>query len=68
PAPLTVDGRYIWFGGTTDVPQRTTELIAQAAQRQGLQQLAAATATAPPRELTGQRKDAARLLPGFPPA
>lgn len=61
------DGRWIWFAGTGSTPpEQVTAQIAEAAGRAGLLQLAAATAAAPPRALTGNRADRARLLPGYP--
>ncbi|GAA1490873.1 hypothetical protein [Brachybacterium sacelli] len=63
----SIDGRHFWFAGTGSTPpEQVTAQIAQAAGTIGLQQFARATAAAPPRELTGKRADAARLLPGFP--
>ncbi|MFD1719491.1 hypothetical protein [Georgenia deserti] len=55
-----------WFVGTgrTD-PGEVTAQIARAAHRAGFDALAAATAAAEPRALTGTREDAARLMPGF---
>lgn len=62
------DGGWVWFAGTgTTPPHHVTRLVAEAAGRTGLTRLAAATAAAPARELTGNRDDTPRLLPGFPP-
>jgi predicted membrane metal-binding protein len=63
----SIDHRWIWFAGTGSAPpEQVTAQIAQAAGACGLDRFARATATAPPRELTGRRADAPRLLPGFP--
>lgn len=60
------DGRWIWFLGTGSTPpEQITAQIAAAAGRAGYTQLADATASAPPRVLTGRREDRARLLPGY---
>ncbi|APX33003.1 hypothetical protein BH708_10125 [Brachybacterium sp. P6-10-X1] len=63
----SVDGRWIWFLGTgSTAPETVTAQIAQASGRAGFSELARATATAPPRALSGRRADVARLLPGYP--
>lgn len=60
------DGRWIWFMGTgSTLPEQVTALIAEAAGRSGRPDLADAALAAPPRELTGRRGDAPRLLPGY---
>jgi len=65
----SIDNRWIWFAGTSSTPPgEVTATIAEAAHRAGLESLAAATAAAPVRELTGGKGDPARLLPGYPPA
>lgn len=66
PPPLSVDGRWVWFAGTSSTsPEKVTAQIAQAAGRIGLAQLQQATAQAPVRELSGNPSDAARHLPGL---
>lgn len=63
----SIDGRWIWFAGTSSTPPaQVTALIAQAAHRAGLAQLAAATAAAQPRALTGKKAERHLLLPGYP--
>lgn len=65
PPPRSVDGRWVWFAGTgATPPAQLTAAIARAAGASGAEQLAHATATAPVRELTGRREDAAAHLPG----
>ena len=65
PPPRSVDGRWVWFAGTgATPPAQLTAAIARAAGASGTEQLAHATATAPVRELTGRREDAAAHLPG----
>lgn len=61
------DQRWIWFAGTASTPPgEVTALIARAAHHAGHPQLAAATAAAAPRELTGRRGERHLLLPGYP--
>lgn len=60
------DGRWIWFMGTGSTPpEQVTAAIAEAAGRSGHRDLANAAIAAPPRELTGRKGDAPRLLPGY---
>ena len=62
----SIDDRCIWFVGTGKTPpEQVTAMIAQAARAAGWRQFASATAAARPRELTGRRGDAPRLLPGY---
>lgn len=66
PPPRSVDGRWVWFAGTSSTPpEQVTAQIAQAAGAIGLDQLAQATAAAPVRELSGNPADASRHLPGL---
>ena len=73
PPPLSIDGRWVWFAGTSSTPpEQVTARIAQAAGSlarsvgaERLAQLAHATGQAPVRELTGNPADAARQLPGL---
>lgn len=66
PPPRTVDGRWCWIVGVREDPATVTARIADAAAAAGLPQLAAATAAAPVRRLTGRPEDAASQLPGLP--
>lgn len=69
PPPRSVDGRWVWFAGTGPTPpEQVTAQIASAADGSGQRELARAAASTPVRELTGDRGDAARQLPGFPQA
>lgn len=67
PPPLSIDGRWVWFVGTSSTPpEQVTAQIAHAASSIGLTQLAQSTAQAPVRELSGNPADASRHLPGLP--
>lgn len=67
PPPRSADGRWVWFAGTGSTsPEQVTAQIARAAEASGQRELARAAASALVRELTGDRRDAARQLPGFP--
>ncbi|MBK0330821.1 hypothetical protein I8D64_05335 [Brachybacterium sp. MASK1Z-5] len=69
PPPRSIDGRWVWFAGTGSTsPDQVTAQIARAAEVSGQRELARAAAAEPVRELTGDRGDAARQLPGFPQA
>lgn len=66
PPPRSIDGRWVWFAGTgASRPEQVTAQIARAAGAAGAAQLAQATAAAPVRELSGNRADASRHLPGL---
>ncbi|WP_422115664.1 hypothetical protein [Brachybacterium sp. UNK5269] len=66
PPPRSVDRRWVWFAGTgSSRPEQVAAQIAQAAGAAGAAQLAQATAAAPVRELSGNRADASRHLPGL---